>query len=147
MRVRASVAAFLLLSLPGLVSAQSFRGGIQGVVLDQTGASVPGASVSAKSSDTGLARTTTSDAAGNYAFPELPLGDYDVTGSLSGFASQTVKGVRVDASSVHRVNLTLSAGLSESVEVTADVPLVNTTTNTQGATLQGDQVSELPVTS
>jgi hypothetical protein len=145
MRVRASVAAFLLLFVAGAVSAQSFRGGIQGVVLDQTGAAVPGATVTAKSTGTGLARTTTSDAAGNYAFPELPLGDYDVTGSLTGFASQTVKGVRVDASSAHRVNLTLSAGLTESVEVTADVPLVNTTNNTQGATLQGDQVSELPV--
>ena len=141
MRVRASLAALPLFLFAGVASAQSFRGGIQGVVLDQTGAALPGATVAAKSADTGLVRTHHLDSAGNYAFPELPLGDYDVTGSLSGFASQTVKGVRVDASAAHRVNL--DAQRAGSPRASRSRPTCRSSTrprNTQGGTMQGDQV-------
>ncbi len=147
MRLRVApglVLSLLALCLPAV--AQTFRGGIQGLVTDSTGAAVPGATVTATGSATGLAREAVTDAAGNYAFNELPLGDYDVKAALHGFRPQIVKGVRVDASTARRVNLVLEAGgVSESLEVKAEAALVDTTGNTQGGTLQGEQVAELPV--
>ncbi len=147
MRVRVALAVSLaILWGAGEAAAQTFRGGIQGLVVDATGAAVPGASVTVTHTGTGLSRSGVTDAAGNYAFNELPLGDYDVSVTLQGFAPQKVTGVRVEASSARRVNFTLAAGgLSESLEVKAEAALVDTTGNTQGDTLQGEQVSQLPV--
>jgi outer membrane receptor protein involved in Fe transport len=126
--------------------AQTFRGGIRGGVTDSSGAAVPGATVTATNVATKLARTAVTDATGNYAFSELPLGDYTVTASLSGFASQTVKGVEVDASTTRRVDLVLRAGeRAESVEVVAQSPLVDSTGDTQGGTIEGKQAAELPL--
>jgi outer membrane receptor protein involved in Fe transport len=147
MRLRVALAVLLFTTWSaGHAVAQTFRGGIQGLVTDSTGAAVPGAGVTVTNAETGFTRSTVTDGAGNYAFNELPLGAYTVAAALTGFTPQKVTGVHVDASSVRRVNLTLAAGgLTESVEVKAAAPLVDTTGNTQGGTLQGDQVSELPV--
>jgi outer membrane receptor protein involved in Fe transport len=146
MRKALAVLAVGLSLLAGPLLAQTFRGGIQGVVADQTDAAVPGATVTVTNVGTKLSRSAISDAAGNYAFPELPPGEYEVHGELAGFQPQTVKGVHIDAGATRRINLKLSAGgLTESVEVSAGAGLINTTGNAQGGTLQGEQVSELPV--
>jgi hypothetical protein len=135
-------AAFLVAD----VGAQSFRGGIQGTVIDETQAALPGATVTAVNAGTGLSRTASTDGTGNYFLSELPLGDYDVSASLSGFKTQTVKGVRVDASSSQRVNFVLSpGGLEETVTVIATPPLIDTTRNVQGGTIEGEQASEIPL--
>ncbi len=144
-RVRRAVVLSLAV-LAASAGAQSFRGGVQGLITDATGGALPGATVAIKSAATGLSRTTTTDGSGNYAFPELPPGNYDVSASLPGFVGQTVKAVHVDVSATRRINLELAAGgLSERVEVSAAAALVNTTSNVQGGTLQGEQVAELPV--
>jgi outer membrane receptor protein involved in Fe transport len=144
MKLRVLLAALLLASVP--LYAQTFRGGIQGSVTDETGAAMPGVSVTATNTGTALARTAISDASGNYFLSELPLGDYSVSAGLTGFKTTTVKGVKVEASTSQRVNLVLGAGaLTESVEVTATIPLVDTTHNTQGGTIDGEQASQLPV--
>jgi len=133
---------FLAAALP----AQTFRGGIRGAVTDTTGAAVPDATVTATSVDTGLVRTALTDAQGNYVLSELPLGDWNVTASLTGFAPQTVKGVNVDASATRRVDLVLSAaGRQESVDVVAGSPLVDSTGDTMGGTISGDQAAEIPL--
>lgn len=148
-RARATVtmlALLLALLCTSAAHAQSFRGGIQGLVTDATGGALPGVTVTATNAGTALVRTTVTDASGTYAFAELPLGDYTLASSLPGFQTQTIKGVHVDVSSVRRVNVVLgAAGVTESVEVVAGAALVDTTHNTQGGTLQGEQVSELPV--
>ncbi|MFI5184932.1 MAG: carboxypeptidase-like regulatory domain-containing protein, partial [Vicinamibacteria bacterium] len=64
----------LFTAAPPPIAAQTFRGGIRGSVADSSGAAAPGATVTATNLDTGLARTAVTDAAGNYAFSELPLG-------------------------------------------------------------------------
>jgi hypothetical protein len=140
----ATLAVLCVCSVPLL--AQTFRGGIQGTVTDASGAAIPGAEVVATSTGTGLSRTQTSGPQGEYFFPELPLGQYSVKATLSGFKPQIVKGIDVDASSTRRVNLELAPGaLTETVEVTAGAALIDTTGNTQGGTIQGDQATELPV--
>jgi hypothetical protein len=128
------------------LSAQTFRGGIQGTVTDKTGASVPGAQIVAVNSDNGLQRLTQTDAVGNFSLAELPLGLYDITVTHTGFSSQTAKGVRVLVSSFSRIDFTLTPGeVKESILVTGEVPLVDTSNDTVGGTIEGRQAQELPI--
>src|SRR5579859_4903581 len=143
MRVRILSGILLLIAV---ASSQTFRGAIQGTVLDSTGAAIPAAQVTVTSLDTNLVRQVTSDDAGNYAFAELPLGNYKVTATKTGFRTQTASGIQVTVATAQRVDLTLTPGeTKESVEVTADVPLVETAGDTQGGTIDSRQVEELPV--
>ena len=68
-----------ILLLAVVARSQTFRGPIQGTVLDSTAAAIPAAQVTVTSLDTNLVRQVTSDDTGNYAFTELPLGNYKVT--------------------------------------------------------------------
>ncbi len=130
----------------GPSNAQTFRGTILGTVLDQSGAPVPGAKVTVKNPDTGLTRSTVTEDSGTYHIPELPIGVYVVTIEKQGFETMTQGDVHVVVSSESRVDVTLRPGKVESrVEVTAEVPLVSTTENTLGGTLESMQVANLPV--
>src|SRR6266699_374215 len=87
-RVMSRSFSLLLISVllgAGLVSAQVTTGTISGVVQDASGAAIPGAMVTIKNLDTGTARALTTDAGGRYTAPDLPLGNYEVTGQQSGF--------------------------------------------------------------
>ncbi|MBI2221738.1 MAG: carboxypeptidase regulatory-like domain-containing protein [Acidobacteria bacterium] len=144
--MRVSLAFTIVLLSASLSLAQTFRGGIQGAVTDQTAAALPGVTVTATNTGTGLVRSVQTDEAGNYVFTELPLGAYDVSASLMGFSTQTVKGVQVEASAIQRINLELRpGGLQESVEVIARAPLIETSGNTQGGTIEGAQAAEIPL--
>ena len=113
---------------------------------DQTEAALPGVIVTATSVDTGLSRSVDTDPSGNYFFSELPLGEYTVTATLPGFAPQTVKAVEVEASRSRRVDIQLHpGGVQESVEVVAGSPLVDSTRNVQGGTIDGEQAAEIPL--
>ncbi|MGH9556885.1 MAG: TonB-dependent receptor domain-containing protein [Terriglobales bacterium] len=136
----------VVLGLAVTLSAQTFRGGIQGVVTDSSGAAVASADVTVTNEGTGLTRTVQTSDAGEYAFTELPIGSYSVSASRSGFQTQTVTGATVSVSAVRRVDITLAAGsVEQKVEVTATLPLIQTTGNTMGGTIQAQEFSELPV--
>jgi outer membrane receptor protein involved in Fe transport len=91
-------------------------------------------------------RTTTSGEAGTYTVPELAVGLYAVTVSMEGFQSMTVGGVEVTVAGEHRVDVTLQPGRVESrVVVEASAPMVTTTEDTLGGTVQASQVANLPV--
>ncbi len=144
MRVVRFVAGLVLCA--SIASAQTFRGGIQGTVTDQTDAALPGVIVTATSVDTGLSRSVETDSSGNYFFSELPLGEYTVSTSLPGFAPQSVKAVDVEASRSRRVDVQLHpGGVQESVEVVAGSPLIDSTRNVQGDTIGGAQAAEIPL--
>jgi Carboxypeptidase regulatory-like domain/TonB-dependent Receptor Plug Domain len=144
MRVARLVA--VIVACASTATAQTFRGGIQGTVTDQTDAMLPGVIVTATSVDTGLSRSVETDSSGNYFFSELPLGEYTVSTSLPGFAPQTIKGVEVEASRSRRVDVQLRpGGVQESVEVVAGSPLVDSTRNVQGGTISGEQAAEIPL--
>jgi hypothetical protein len=74
---------FLLVATLGL--SQTFRGGINGVVTDQSGATVPAAEIRATNEATGLAYTTASSNAGEFSFQDLPLGSYTIIVSSAGW--------------------------------------------------------------
>jgi hypothetical protein len=129
-----------------VLSAQTFRGAIQGTVTDTTGASIPGAQVKVFSTGTGLSRTVTTNNLGGYVASELPLGSYSISVSKEGFGTITLNKIPVSVASVTRADAKLSAGdVQEVVEVTADIPLVETTTNTTGGTIEAAEAAELPV--
>jgi hypothetical protein len=138
--------AVALTAALGVAPAQTFRGSIVGTVLDQSEAPVPGAAVTAKNQATGVTRTTATQDAGTFAIPELPIGVYTVTVEKEGFAPVNQPDVSVDLGAERSVNVTLvPARVQAAVEVTAQVPLVTTTTNTLGGTIEASQVENLPV--
>jgi outer membrane receptor protein involved in Fe transport len=126
--------------------AQSFRGSISGTITDKTGAALSGSEVTISSPQTGLTRTVTTDDSGNFSVPELPLGNYNVAAKKQGFRTGTLTNVAVAVSESTSANITLQPGeVSETVEVTAAAPLIETTTDNLGGTIQGEQAAQLPV--
>jgi hypothetical protein len=127
-------------------SAQTFRGSIQGTITDSTGAALPGALVKVFSPGTGLSRTVKTNDLGGYVASELPLGSYSITVAKEGFQTTTLTGIPVSVGSAARADAKLATGgVQETVEVTADVPLVETSNNTTGGTIEASEVAELPV--
>src|SRR5919108_96335 len=128
------------------LQAQTFRGGIEETVTDSTGAAVAGAQVTVTNPATGLNRPATTTDQGYYFFNELPLGEYSVTASKTGFRTETATGVTLSVAAPVHVDLKLTPGqVTEKVEVTAEVPLVETTNNNQGGVIEARQAEELPV--
>jgi hypothetical protein len=126
--------------------AQTFRGSIVGAVTDASGAAIPGAQVKVFSLGTGLSRNVTTNDLGEYLASELPLGSYSVTIAMTGFSTMTLTGIPVSAGASSRADAKLQTGaVTEAVEVTASVPLVETSSNTTGATLEASEVVDLPV--
>jgi hypothetical protein len=126
--------------------AQTFRGSIQGTVTDSSGAAIPGARVKVFSSGTGLSRSLGTNDQGAYVANELPLGTYSVTVEKQGFRTTTLNGIPVSVGSPARADIKLDAGtVQEVVQVNADVPLVETTSNNSGGTIDASMASELPI--
>src|SRR6266403_1732077 len=121
-------AAALVLLACAPAFAQQTTGSVTGRVVDQQGAAVPGASVTAKSPTTGFTRTETSDAEGLYRLNALPVGIYEVTAELQGFQTVSKKDVEVNVGQVVAIDFPLKvAALAETVNVTGATPLIETT--------------------
>src|SRR5690242_14032519 len=131
MSARLPIVLLFVVLLALSLNAQTFRGSLQGTITDSSGAAVAGAEVKILHTGTGFARTLTTNADGAFSATELPLGAYSVTVTKQGFRTQNVKNVSVEISTAQRVNVTLSPGeVQEVVNVNADVPLVETVSNT-----------------
>lgn len=135
----------LVVAVVGVV-AQTFRGGISGVVSDQTGAVVAEAVVKATNVGTSLSYSTISSSAGGFSFQDLPLGDYTVSVTHPGFEALLVNGVRVSAGAIYNLPLVLSVAQTVStVEVSAAALSVETTTVAQTNVIPTKTVQDLPV--
>ena len=100
--------------------SQTFRGGINGTLTDQSGAVVAGAIIEAVESATGVSHKTISSSAGAYAFQDMPLGTYTVKVIASGFKDAQVTGVPVTAGVIYTLPVKLSVqSTGETVEVSA----------------------------
>jgi hypothetical protein len=131
---------------PRSLAAQAVTGTILGTITDISGAVMPGTTVTLRNSGTGLTRTVTTDAAGEYTVPSLPTGKYSVTAELSGFKSATVPSVDLGVDQHVRINVRLEVGaVEESVTVTGVSPLVQTSTSELGTTVGGEQIETLPL--
>ena len=146
---RHSAAALLLLVLsltPFRTDAQIGGGSIRGFVTDSSGAIISGADVKAVNLDTNLAMETKTNASGYYEFPLLPAGNYRVEVSHTGFRPAESANLELSTSTVPRVDLTMEVGaITTSVEVSAQAPVVNTSTTDLGAVINTQKVEELPL--
>ena len=97
--------ALLVLSEPSY--AQSGGGSLTGLVKDESGAAVPGATISATSLTTNVAYTATSNAVGNYAITNIPVGAYVVKAELSGFKTATTKALDIEAKQTARLDFNI----------------------------------------
>src|SRR5688572_20636097 len=125
---RACVAALALVALVAVPAlAQSDRGQIAGFVKDQTGAVVPGATITLTHKQTQAVRTTVTDGTGYYVFPALPPALYDLAVELEGFKKSVRSGITLDAASSMAVDVALETGaISEAVTVTAEATPLQT---------------------
>jgi hypothetical protein len=135
---------FLIAALAMPAFAQEQRGSIEGVVRDASGAVLPGATVDA-SSNVGKPVTTVTDASGVYRFPSLAPGNYKVTANLQGFVAREVVDVRVALGQIKKVDFSLPlSGVTETVQVTAETPLVDVRQAARQTNIRAEQVELLP---
>jgi len=144
-RAATLLAALGLVSAPALW-AQTGTGDIDGHVFDDSKAAVPGATITAKNASTGLTRTTNSSANGNFHIGSLPAGRYDVTAELSGFSTQVRQGVSIQVESTANIDFDMKVGgMSETVTVTQEAPLVETTTSDVGDVITSAMIENIPL--
>src|SRR5438094_2160739 len=128
----------------GLVFGQNFSGAISGFVRDSTGAVIPGTTVTAKHTETGLTRSVQTSEEGSYTMPALPVGDYEVMAEKPGFKAQVRQGITLVVAQELVVNLTLDVGnLAEKITVTEETQIVNTTLSSVSGMVSQEQVKYL----
>jgi hypothetical protein len=120
---------------------------ITGRVLDPKGASVPDAKVTATNTETGLVRTTTTTSDGLYRLDNLAPGIYDVAIDTSSFTKAEAKHVKLQVGELRDINFNLElAGQKQSVVVTSEVPLIETTKTDTSTIIDDKSVADLPTT-
>ena len=142
------VATLALLTFGGMANrthAQSESGQVVGTVKDQAGASIPNATLTLTNQENGLVLTGKSNGSGELLVPAVPRGTYTAKIEAAGFESQT-EPVTVNVTQSQTVVFQLAPGsVNTSVEVTGAASLVNTTDPTLGETIEGKQITELPL--
>jgi hypothetical protein len=139
-----ALAIAVVAPIPAL--AQTGAASLTGIVSDQSGAAVPGATVTATNQATNVAYTAVSNEAGNYTVTSLPLGTYVVKAELSGFKTATTKPIQAEAKQIVRLDFKLEIGaLQEAIEVTGAAPILQTESATVGTVISGTTVGALPL--
>ena len=143
---RLVIAVLIAFSLAVAVSAQTFRGSINGAVTDPSGGLVPNATVKATEIATGIDHTTTTTSDGAFAFQDVPLGFYKVTVTATGFPAYTVDKVEVVAGQIYTLQVKLQLQQqTTTVEVSAAALTLDTTTQTQTMSIPDDVVQNIPL--
>ncbi len=127
------------------VNAQTVSGTLRGTVTDSNGASVPNATVTVTSTETGLQRTVTTSDEGLYNLPFLPIGKYNVEATRTDFNKVTRENVTISLNETAVVNIRLDPTVTGEVTVTAEPPLINSTNQQIAGSLTSEQISERPV--
>jgi hypothetical protein len=141
-----SIACFLMACFVVPTLAQVTTADITGRVLDQNGAAVPGATVTATNTGTGQSRVTQSNDEGNYTLSELVPGTYDVTVEAANFSKAAVKGLELNVGVSRTINVDLKPGaITETVDVTSDLVTIETTKSELGGVVTPLEVQNLPL--
>jgi len=136
-------ALFALFSAPALCQT---LGEITGRVTDSSGGAVPGAAITLTNVATNGARATVSNEGGNYAFPSVPPGFYNVRAERQGFKVAAVNNVEIQVQQTVRLDLTLDVGqITESVQVSATADLLQSENSSVGTVIENKGVTELPL--
>src|SRR5262245_50981130 len=129
-----------------IAGAQDFRGTIEGTVTDSTGGVLPGVTVTVTNAATSVEQHVVTDEAGRYRVLYLNPGTYTVAAEIAGFKRFVGVGNDVRVAEVTRVDVTLdTGGISETVSVTSERSLLNTSSGISGTTIDSKQIAELPL--
>ena len=132
---------------PGILNAAAqTTAQINGTVVDESGAALPGVTVTAHQTDTGFRRDTVTDSTGSHTLTNLPIGPYRLEATLAGFRTYVQTGIvlQVNSNPVIPVKLQIGA-LEETVSVEAATPLVETRNPAIGAVIDNEAVEALPL--
>ena len=134
----------VLLAAPGLAAQQTTTGSISGRVVDSQNLPVPGATVTVVSPQGD--RTFTTDTDGRFFAPYLTPGQYEIKVELSGFRQVDRKDIQLRLGQAIDLTLPMTVGeLTETVQVSAETPVIDSTSTTTGATLDSELLSRIPV--
>lgn len=126
--------------------AQDFRGTVQGTISDPSDAPIAGASLTLRSVETGVERSTTSNNSGYYIFQFLPIGNYVLTARSPGFRSFVREGIRLELGANVRVDLTMRLGeAAETIQVTAEITGIQTDTSDLSTAITAEIKDNLPL--
>jgi len=143
--VRGLAIAIALALAAGVASAQTYQGGIRGVVKDAPGR-VPGVEVTLVNEDTNAARAVTTNEVGEYSFPGVVPGAYSVRVSLAGFKTEERKGLHIATQQTVNMDFTLEVGgIEEQITVRAVTPVVERSTASVATTLSAAQINAIPL--
>ncbi len=144
--IRIVVATFVLSLIPASLLSQGGAGRIAGTIADQTGAVIAGATVTVVDVNRGTSRPLTTDHAGAYNAPNLIPGTYNVRAELKGFKTTERQNIVLEVGQELRVDLTLLPGeTSQTITVTEEIPLIETTNAELGGTIQNRVINDLPL--
>lgn len=120
-------------------------GKIAGTVKDQTNAVIPGAMVEAANTATGVKQTATTDEQGNYSFPDLPVGQYEINVTAEGFNASKTPGLTINIGTALTVDVTLRiSGQNQTVSVSENAVRVETSDTQLGEVIESKQVTDIP---
>lgn len=141
---------FLRLTLVSLfcfaASAQNFRGNLAGTAMDTSGAVLPGATLKLESPSTGLTRSAISSANGDFLFPDLPVGVYNLSVSAPGFQTKKIGDIEIAVSKTTDITVSLAVAQQQStVEVAASAVSVDTTSSSLTTDVNRTTVQDLPM--
>jgi hypothetical protein len=126
--------------------AQNFTASLTGQVTDAAGASVPGALIAVTNTGTNRTFTAQTDTAGRYLVLNLPPGNYALRAEAPGFKRLERGGITLQVDQAARIDLALETGaVNETVQVTAEAPLINTETGAKGQVIDNHEIANLPL--
>ena len=129
----------------GSASAQQGTGELRGRVIDAQNAVLPGVAVTARNEATGMFREVVSGPDGSFFMSALIPGNYEIDAQLSGFKKYARKGLRVEVGKTQSVDVQLEiGGLEQAITVTAESPLVDTTTKQLGGSVESAELQDVP---
>jgi Carboxypeptidase regulatory-like domain/TonB dependent receptor/TonB-dependent Receptor Plug Domain len=119
---------------------------LEGTVTDRQGLAISGAEISVTANTLAVSKKTTSDANGNYQIAGLPAGVYTITVSHAGFSTQEIKDLEITLNRTLKFNVALDVGtVEQKVVVSAEIPLLETTASSEGATIVPSQIVDMPI--
>jgi len=123
---------------------QTANATLSGTVRDPSGASVPHANVTAIQVDTGQSRQTIGGDSGDYAIPNLPIGNYRITVEAPGFKKTVVSSITLQVNQIAQLDFTLEIGaISEQVSVSEQVPILATQSSSVGQVIENRSIEGL----
>lgn len=132
------------MALASTAGAQAITATLRGKVVDEQGGVLPGVSITARHVATNTTRTVVTNEVGQYYLPSLPAGEYEVTAALGGFAPMA-RPAELTVGAEFTVDFTLKvSSVAETVTVTGEAPLLETTRAVVGQTISKSQVDTLP---